>query len=263
MAGAVVHIRFVAGSPRDVGYSYATPPGAVLGAWTTTADDNGDFTVTVPTIGAGITYPATGWYECTIGGGRWPKSVVKTQPTVDGTYVISDPAIIGTDLLPPEFTQVDPTADDVSNAVDAYFATNPIDVDTEVDAALAANPPLYPAGNLDNLDDPSAALTNIGGAPASVATDVAGAVTRLDAIDLAESADPALRTTDLEAGGPVALSYARFDHILAGPGIAIDINATTGTIIISATPVTVSDNFLTTESGDALVTQSGDLLVLE
>lgn len=219
MADADVMVRLVAGSARDVGHAYAngsTASARIPGPWKTKTDSAGDFSVTVPTISDTSLYPSGAWYECTIGGGRWGKFVVKVQPTVDGTYVVTDPAIIGTDLVPPEFVQVDPSDDAAAAAVLTYFESNPIDVSDEVAAALALDPPLIVDQALAELvGNEAVARANIGAAADSdVSAQLTILANRIAALELAESTAPAVRApgytsvTVVEApGGGVSFDF--------------------------------------------------------
>jgi hypothetical protein len=85
--------------------------------------------------------------------------------------VFTDPSIGGEteDLLPPDFVQIEPsiTTEDIELIVNDYFTDNPIDVETEVAAALAADPPLLVGNDGSDVNDPAAFLTAIGGADAA------------------------------------------------------------------------------------------------
>lgn len=187
----------VAGGARTPGHVNGTARAGIASA---TTDDDGDFSIDVeplPTDDEGI-YPPQAYYLVTFGGGRFKAYQVKVKPTEDGTYVITDPDVVGEteDLLPPEFVQVVPEIDDA--AVVAYFTDNPIDVTDEVATVFAATPPLFAANNLDDVDDAATARLNIG---AASDTDVAALINalaeRISTLEQLEALNPAVRTDDL------------------------------------------------------------------
>lgn len=177
MAGALVKVKLIAGGPRTPGHANGS---AIASEWSDTTDDNGDFSVTVPVIDTNV-YPDSAYYEVHVGGGRYPQTLVKVQPVIDGTWVYTDPDIRGETLLPPEFVQLIPgvTLADVSALVDQYHIDNPTDVTDEVAAALLADPPLLVANALSELVGNEAnARLSIGAASDS---DVSALITALTA----------------------------------------------------------------------------------
>jgi hypothetical protein len=195
LVGAPVKVRLVAGGARVPGH---LTDHAVAGTAEAETDAAGNFAIEVPALPTEdpLVYPPEAYYEITVGGGRFDKYVRKVKPTDNETYVITDPLIGGEDLLPPEFVQITPTitSADVEAIVLQYFVDNPIDVEDEVAAALAADPPFLVANNLSEVTDPAAARLAI---EAASDTEMDAADTalsnRLDAIDAYESTHPAVR----------------------------------------------------------------------
>jgi hypothetical protein len=232
MAGATVKVRLVAGDARTPGHVNGTIRAGVA---STTVDTDGNFTLDVPSLNPANTavFPAQAYYSVVTGGGRWPKYEWKVKPLTDTTYVLSDPQIGGEteDLLPPEFVQIVPeiTPDDIQAIVVQYFIDNPIDVEAEVDAANLAHPPLYADQQLAELAAPAdAALArlNIGAAgDTDTAAVIAALVSRIEALELAENTDPALRLTDL-GGGALVTAPSKTAATITDPGGVITITLT-------------------------------------
>lgn len=181
MAGAQVKVELVSGNARSVGHVYENGGSARVAPAPTEVDADGNFTVEVPTLAEENVYPPSSYYTVTVGGGRWPKFTRKIKPINDSTYVISDPTIGGEteDLLPPDFVQMVPdlTTEDIDLAVAAYLVANPVDVETEVAAALAADPPLLVSNNGSDIVDDDGFRLAIGAASDS---DVAATIAALE-----------------------------------------------------------------------------------
>jgi hypothetical protein len=232
MAGAAVKVRLVAGDARTPGHVNGTIRAGIA---TTTVDVDGNFTLEVPSLNPANTavFPAQAYYSVVTGGGRWPKYEWKVKPLTDTTYVLSDPTIGGEteDLLPPEFVQIEPdiTPEDIEAIVIQYFIDNPIDVTAQVDAANLAHPPLYADQKLVELVDPADAAQarlNIGAASDTDTGAVIAALTaRIEALELVENTDPALRLTDL-GGGALVTAPSKTTATITDPGGVITITLT-------------------------------------
>jgi hypothetical protein len=220
MAGATVKVRLVAGDARTPGHVNGTIRAGIA---STTVDTDGNFTLEVPSLNPANTavFPAQAYYSIVTGGGRWPKYEWKVKPLTDTTYVLSDPTIGGEteDLLPPEFVQIEPdiTPEDIEAIVVQYFIDNPIDVTAQVDAANLAHPPLYADQKLLELAAPADA-TDTGAV-------IAALTARIEALELAENTDAAIRVSDL-GGGALVIAPSKTTATITDPGGIITITLT-------------------------------------